>query len=176
MNLRQLRRTDHDQVFEFQRALYGEGYVFWGSNIRRSSDKWVDRNLEASEMGTAVVSVAEVNGRIAGIATINSLFSPFGSGRDIGSLIIAVAKGVRGKGVGSSLMGDVLEKGRESFAKVVLSVSQANKGKKLRFYRRFGFRVCRSADNQAEGEKSNMVEMALEIAGNDAVRKTYPLM
>jgi ribosomal protein S18 acetylase RimI-like enzyme len=114
--------------------------------------------------GKRVASVAEVGGHAVGMAEVKAA-SPSGDMAHVGDLGLLIARGYRGKGIGTSLMAHVLEKCRGKFELIELSVFSDNEPAK-RLYTKFGFEVCGHFERRIKRGQTYMGEdrMRLDMA------------
>jgi ribosomal protein S18 acetylase RimI-like enzyme len=92
------------------------------------------------EQGHAVVSVAELGGRVVGVCSVHHRGTHL-EDRHLGVLAIAVHPEHRGRGIGRGLLHHALEACRGRFLEVQLSVV-AHNDRAIRLYRDAGFEVC----------------------------------
>jgi ribosomal protein S18 acetylase RimI-like enzyme len=90
--------------------------------------------------GAAVVSVAEVDGKIVGICAIHRTGDHV-EDRHVGGLGVAIHPEHRGRGLGEQLLQHALEKCRGRFEIVQLSVISVNHAA-IRLYKKLGFEGC----------------------------------
>ena len=140
--IRPLLRTDARWVVEGQLSLFDEGSYFWDL-LRRGKPKTEEVFEEVSKLcdkisgGTAVGSVATVDGRLVGMCKVFGL----SNGLDFnGMLGVWVLKEHRRNGWGSQLLKDALYRSNGMFDNVKLWVSQSNV-EAIRLYKRFGFEI-----------------------------------
>jgi ribosomal protein S18 acetylase RimI-like enzyme len=139
VELRPPNKSDYESMFEFKKALYDEGFTFFGALSRESTKSWVDWAVEASAGKRAAVTVASTGKKIAGVVEVGEKY--YGEGY----LVIAVAEGARGQGVGDALVGDAVKKSGDLFTRVVLNVNYSNLVAQG-LYRKHGFTLCRGDD------------------------------
>jgi RimJ/RimL family protein N-acetyltransferase len=99
--------------------------------------KWFADTLKAIEEGNTVMSVAEVDSHVVGSCDVRRTRP--GSPLDHrGTLGICIRKGFRGRGIGTALLRETLEKCRGRFELVELRVLASNP-RAFELYKRFGF-------------------------------------
>jgi ribosomal protein S18 acetylase RimI-like enzyme len=147
MIVRSVRWSDFDDLRETYYHLYDErdrgepiGITLFQDRPSLADEvEWFSRQYHRVLSGDAVMSVAEVDGRVVGNCVIDregaNATSEMGH---IGVLGILVHAGFRGKGIGSALLRHALEACRGRFEVVRLAVFSANQNAQ-RLYRRFGF-------------------------------------
>ncbi len=86
------------------------------------------------------VIVAEAGGAVAGWSSLNE-FNPRPAYRFVADLSVYIRREWRGRGVGSLLLGGIIERGKAlGYHKIVLSAFPFNAAG-MRLYERFGFRT-----------------------------------
>jgi len=105
-------------------------------------EKAFDGLFRGSSEGSAVVRVAERNGRAVGFCNIAPIIPGEPSEQShVGELGILVHRDHRGLRIGTALLEACLEAARPRFEMVYLSVWSKNDSA-MRLYRRFGFSPC----------------------------------
>jgi len=150
MIVRSVRWSDFDHTREIYYGLYDErdrgepiGITLFENRPSLADEvDWFARQYHRVLAGDAVMSVAEVDGRVVGNCVIGRS-GPNASSEmgHVGVLGILVDPAFRGKGVGSALLRHALDACRGKFEVVRLSVFSVNE-KAQKLYRRFGFEVC----------------------------------
>ncbi|PTM57641.1 GNAT family N-acetyltransferase [Desmospora activa] len=97
--------------------------------------KWI----ESFNFDTYPLLVAEMEGAVAGYACLSPYRSKPAYARTV-ELSVYVDPAFQGKGVGSALMADLLERAREAGHHAVLAGITGGNGGSVRLHRRFGFR------------------------------------
>ncbi len=93
------------------------------------------------------IIVACDDGSVVGFASL-SLFSPRACYTHVSSLSIYVARSHRGQGVGKTLLGAIIEHGKEmGYRKIILNAFAFNDAA-MRLYRSFGFRHVGTYEKQ----------------------------
>ncbi len=102
--------------------------------------KWFDEIRKLVRSGDAVFYVAEEKGDVIGFCSVVKKDIPESEMSHIGVLGVRVAEGWRGRGIGSKLMKQVLDKCKGKFEIVELFVFKPNEDAQ-RLYERFGFKA-----------------------------------
>ncbi len=138
VTLRVPKKSDYDAVFHFHESLYKSGVTFWGNTTRFHTEDWVDWAVKATNNATAAISVADLSGRIVGIATISPDHTEDGGA----TLFLGVDPWAENNRVGTNLTGNVLEKAvLIGFPRVRLYVGRKNLFAQ-QIYRKHGFIGC----------------------------------
>jgi RimJ/RimL family protein N-acetyltransferase len=99
--------------------------------------KWFQSLRREEAKGTKVVSIAELDGKVVGMAEVS-----WDKGKElehVGSFGIAIIEKARGNGIGEALTRDVIEKCRGKLEMIRLAVFTHNEPAK-RLYRKIGFK------------------------------------
>lgn len=146
MLIRELKPSDFDDVVETFFSFFPEAEADPSLGLALSRKlpsldderKWFSETLRAIEIGDNVMTVAEVDSHVVGWCDVHRTRP--GSPLDHrGVLGICVRKEFRGRGIGTSLMKETLEKCMDKFEIVELSVFASNPGA-FELYKRFGFK------------------------------------
>jgi RimJ/RimL family protein N-acetyltransferase len=100
--------------------------------------EWFSSFYKNVEQGRTITTVAEVDSRVVGMCEVEGM-RPDSDVAHRGGLGLVVRKEYRGKGIGTELVRQTLEKCKGKFEVVELTVFSVNKAKKL--YERFGFQT-----------------------------------
>jgi len=146
MTIRELRPADFDDVLETYLSFFPEAeadpsfglLLFREQPTVENERKWFDDTLREVRDGNAVMRVAEVDSHVVGWCDVRRTRP--GTPRDHRGLLgICVRNAFRGRGLGTALLGEVLQACRGRFEAVELSVLSTNPGA-FELYTRFGFR------------------------------------
>ncbi len=145
LQIREVKPSDFDDMVETFFSFFPEAEADPSLGLALSRKhptmederKWFSDTLRAIADGNGVLSVAEVDSHVVGWCDVHRTRP--GSPLDHrGVLGICVRKEFRGRGIGTALMKETLEKCRGRFEVVELSVFASNP-RALELYRRFGF-------------------------------------
>lgn len=120
--------------------------------------------LEEHDRGPYCAIVAEVEGRIAGYASL-SQFRPHSGYAPTAEDSIYIAPGYTGNGYGSLLMAALIEKARKNGLSVITAWIDSGNAGSVRFHEKFNFRHIGRMDNVGvlDGQKTSVVIMQLDI-------------
>lgn len=165
--IRTVKRSDAEDLIDNYLRLYSEvkrdplvGISLMPKKPTRAEErKWFTALMKKQKNGSAVASVAEVDGKAVGLCEVG----PKGMSAEqkhVGTLGILVREGYRSGGVGTALMGETLRKARKKYAIVCLDVFGTNKAAQ-RLYRRFGFKQYGLLPGglEREGKKIDEIKM-----------------
>jgi RimJ/RimL family protein N-acetyltransferase len=150
VSIRSLRRGDFEGIRAAIALRYDEreaGTPIWTTMFRdrptsEHESSAFENLIGQTADGSAVVKVAEKDGRVVGFCTIATIIPGEASEQShVGELGILVHRDHRGKGIGAALLDECLKAARQRFEMVYLSVWSKNESA-IRLYRRFGFSVC----------------------------------
>jgi RimJ/RimL family protein N-acetyltransferase len=145
--IRELRPSDFDDVIQTYYSFFPEAEAdpSFGLSLTRKlpsldeERKWFSSVLKDIEDGDLVSSVAEVDSHVIGWCDVHRMHP--GSPLDHrGVLGLCIRNGFRGRGVGTALMKETIDKCRGKFESIELTV-QTNNMQAMRLYKRFGFKT-----------------------------------
>jgi GNAT superfamily N-acetyltransferase len=158
-------RAARDDELPFLWEMLGEA-VAWPDRAATLAEMLADRKrgcyLEAwGRDGDRALVAQDASGRLLGAAW----YRLFSSGRrgfgfvaeDVPEVAIAVRDGLRGRGVGTALLVELIEGARRDGFRA-LSLSCDRRGRPRRLYERLGFRAC----GKVPGEDLVIMELDLE--------------
>jgi RimJ/RimL family protein N-acetyltransferase len=147
MNVRAVAWADFEGVVELYYSRYEELATNLQLGVLSLREKpslgeeaeWFARLYRRILERSAVAFVAEEEGRIVGVCTVDRKSDHAEEGH-VGVLGVAIAVGYRGKGLGHELLRKTLERCRGRFEIVELSVFTVN-APAIRLYEKLGFRT-----------------------------------
>ena len=162
--LRRIRWEDLDDLVELMNSLIEENaYIILNVKVTRDQETdWLARYLVNMEKGKHIGVTAEVDGRVVGNSevTVKS-----GAQSHVGELGIVIESGYRDVGIGSEMIGALMEESRKRGLKLLVLRLFADNDRARHVYEKLGFRevgrvskaLCRN------GEYSDEVIMALDL-------------
>ena len=144
--IRQLRWNDMDDLIANYYSYYDElseypelGLIFRNERPDFESEvKWFSGLYAEVIRGDALAMIAEEDGHAVGICDVHRM-RPGSEVSHVGVLGIAIKKGCRDRGIGGSLMSQVLEESRGKFEIIRLGVFSTNQ-RAIVLYRKLGFK------------------------------------
>lgn len=137
ISLRLMTADDQQEVLEFARSLPEDDLLFLSFDITQEAfiKSWVKR-IEAGLWHTILV---EANGKLVGHGSLirtEQIWS-----RHLGEIILLLAPGVRGKGLGNILAGELFARAEElKLQKVVARMASEQKGA-IQVFEKLGFKI-----------------------------------
>lgn len=146
--IRMLKWTDMDGLISNYLSLYSEvgenpglGIVLFNEKPSYESEvRWFSNLYSEFLSGNALVSIAEEEGRVAGICDVHKL-RPGSEVDHNGLLGILIHKDFRGRGIGTALMEDMINQCRGKFVNLRLDVYTSNITA-VSLYKKMGFVEC----------------------------------
>ena len=146
MIIRDLKPSDFDDIVNNLYSYYEEvsenpelGLVLFNTKPSISYElEWFSNLYKGIAAGNNVAVVAEVDSHAVGLCIVHGRLpdSEISHGAELG---IALRKEYRGRGIGTPLLREALERCRGKFETVELAVLTNNRAKKL--YEKFGFKI-----------------------------------
>ncbi len=137
VEIREPREKDAAELQKFINRLVEEE-TFILRNRKASLEEegeWLEKRLEGTRKGDAVMRVAEAEGKIVASGAITR---KKWKSSHVGHLGISVADGWRGAGLGTAMVKKLLEEAKGEFEMVELTVFSNNPAREL--YKRLGFK------------------------------------
>jgi L-phenylalanine/L-methionine N-acetyltransferase len=173
VRVRDVEWSDFDELRDIYYHLYEERdrgdaigiHLFDERPSLADEVEWFASMYRRAAAGDLIVSVAERDGKAVGHCTISriGLRSTAENGH-LGLLGILVSEDYRGQGIGSALLTHALDRARDKFEIVRLSVF-ADNARAQELYRRFGFAPCGRVPDaiRRNGRYIDEVEMYLDL-------------
>jgi len=144
--IRELRASDFDDFVQTYYSFFPEAEadpsfgltLFHKLPSLDDERKWFSDVLKDIEAGNAVNSAAEVDSRVVGWCDVRRM-RPDSPLDHRGALGLCIRKEFRGRGIGTALMKQNIDKCRGKFESIELTVL-ANNLRAIRLYERFGFK------------------------------------
>ena len=146
--LRPLAESDLDRVLELESELFGDGA--WSGQLYRE---------ELAHPGRYYVA-AEQDGVLAGYAGI-------ALGADAEVMTVGVAPEYSGRGLGTALLADLIDRARESRARRVFLEVRAGNHTAQRLYERAGFRAIGTRPRYYGDEDAIVMRLVLRAGQGD---------
>ena len=147
IDIRQLETSDFDRATEFYFRFYDEvkedpqfGLTLFDKKPSLLDEmSWFLEFQKACVKGNSIGLIAVSDGEMVGFCTVDRR-TPKSSVSHRGAFGISVRKGYRGKGIGTMLLREMIEKCRGSFEILELDVFAGNRAAK-HLYEKFGFKT-----------------------------------
>jgi RimJ/RimL family protein N-acetyltransferase len=162
--LRCVRWDDLDDLVELMNSLIEENaYIVVNEKVTRDGEAdWLGRYLVEIEKGKRICVAAEVDGRLVGNSEVTV---KRGAQSHVGELGIVIKSDYRDAGIGTEMMGILVDKSRKRGLKLLVLRLFAENDRARHVYEKLGFRevgrvpraLCRN------GEYSDEVTMALVL-------------
>jgi RimJ/RimL family protein N-acetyltransferase len=173
VRVRDVAWGDFDDLREIYYHLYEERdrgdaigiHLFEERPTLADEAEWFANTFRKAVAGDLIISVAERDGNVVGHCTISRIgVRSTAENGHLGLLGILVAEAYRGQGVGSALLTHALDRARDKFEIVRLSVF-ADNVRAQELYRRFGFVPCGRVPGaiRRRGRYIDEVEMVLDL-------------
>lgn len=166
--LRPLEWGDLDACLGFARGLADEyaadiyhGTLMAKAPTRAEEMDWLGKTLIAVEKGTTVSVMAELEGEFVGNSEVRR-----GTNPDLSAhcyLGISVSKQFRGLGVGSAMLGTLLEQCRLTGLKTVELAALATNEGAIRLYERVGFKRVGSVPKKIRRKEVAIDELIMSL-------------
>ena len=134
--IREARENDADAIEKIVNSVASEKYYIVPERSREDRDQ----AIKEIKKRKGLILVAEVNGRLVGMAHL--VPGKFEKNKHVGFLGICILKEFRGKGIGTMMMKHIIEwaEKHKELEKLSLSVFSTNKVA-INLYRKFGFEI-----------------------------------
>jgi L-amino acid N-acyltransferase YncA len=161
VSLRLMEARDRQSVLNFARSLPPDDLLFLRTDITeaRTIDAWV----ENVEEGTTITVLAELNGDVAGYASLHTEGARWT--RLIGEVRVQVGIGNRGVGLGKRLVGEIFRLGQDLGLKKMAAMMTPEQVSARAAFDELGFRVEATLGDwvvDREGRSRDLVIMTLE--------------
>ena len=146
MKIRPVQKRDFPQIFD----IYMQGYAeaakdrdFGDVNRLKKPDRkvmkpWAKKLASEIKSGDLIYIVAEDRKRVVGFCYVKKLDTPDSETSHVANLGIRVVRDMRGSGIGTALIKEIIKRSRGKFEILDLSVMAINRDAE-RLYRKFGF-------------------------------------
>lgn len=164
VTIRRQETTDAKALLEFYRDLPEEDRQYLDDDV--TTPEWISRFIQKTDFHTRYPIVAEVAGRIIGHAWL--IRTPQGWMSHVGQLRFAVARDQQRKGVGSTLVREILHIAETLGLDMMTARVLEDQVNVLRTFEKLGFKreaVLQGYVRDVQGHRRNLV-----ILGNDISR------
>ena len=146
MKIRPVQRKDFPQIFDLYMRGYDEAAKdrnFGDINRLKKPERkvmkpWSSKLYSEIKEGNIIYLVAEDRGKVIGFCFAKKIDVPDSEISHVANLGIRVTTEMRGKGIGTELLREIIRRSRGKFDILDLNVMAINKGAE-RLYRKFGF-------------------------------------
>ena len=162
--LRLMGLSDRQKMLEFARALPPDDLLFLRTDITEPSiiDEWV-RNVER---GTTVTVLAEVDGGMAGYASVHSDQARWT--RRVGEIRVQVGRQFRGLGLGRRLAAEIFKLGQSRGVKKMAAMMTPDQTGARAAFEKLGFQVEALLQDwvvDREGRPRDLLIMSYDLEG-----------
>jgi L-amino acid N-acyltransferase YncA len=161
VSLRLMEAGDRQNVLNFARSLPPDDLLFLRTDITES--RTIDAWVENIEEGTTITVLAELNGNVAGYASLHTDGARWT--RRIGEVRVQVGVGNRGVGLGKRLVGEVYRLGQDLGLKKMAAMMTPEQASARAAFDELGFRIEATLQEwvvDREGRSRDLVIMTLE--------------
>jgi L-amino acid N-acyltransferase YncA len=159
--LRLMDAGDRQRVLNFARSLPQDDLLFLRTDI--TEPKTIDAWLENIEEGTTITVLAELNGSVAGYASLHTDGARWT--RLVGEVRIQVGVGNRGLGLGRRLLGEIFRLGQDLGLKKMVAAMTPDQASARAAFDELGFRVEATLSDwvvDREGKSRDLLVMTLK--------------
>jgi L-amino acid N-acyltransferase YncA len=159
--LRLMGAGDQQSILNFARALPPDDLLFLRTDI--TEPKTIEAWIQSVEAGTTITVLAELNGSVAGYASLHTDGARWT--RRVGEVRVQVGVGNRGVGLGRRLVGEVFRLGQDLGLKKMAAMMTPQQRSARTAFEELGFQVEATLKDwvvDREGRSCDLVIMTLE--------------